>query len=531
MMANAKPLGALQAGPYVKKAINAIAALSEAGKYEEAEAKARELYGLYPARADVNDAQSLTLVDQKNYSAALPFAEAAVRIEPRNPAYLVNLGRLYLDLNVIEDALPVLERAIACKPSPFQAAWTIGEFFHETGKASRSIKYFEKALETADSASAILIKQDYLQSLSSLGRTAEAENLASELAANPKYKAFAITRLASLAKHKTDSEIFLQLMALFESADLAVESKNSVASEIGRIYENSKQYDDAFHFFTQSKTERKWNGSLEKFTREVDGQIRAYPAEVFGKYREYGSESEQPVFVVGMPRSGTTMTEQLIGAHPLAGGVGELRRMRKLLYNFASVERLEALFDVFRRVGPDKWRDVPNLYLRLINYLEPGKQRIIDKMPHNFVIVGFLALCFPKARIVHVFRNPVDNFISAYQNDMSAFHGYSFDQVTYAKYYLEYRRLMDHWKSVLPGRIFDLPYDQFVKDPEPLARKLIDFIGLEWSDECLKFHEKETTVRTFSKHQVRSAVNANSVERWRNYESHLKPMLETLGIT
>ena len=525
-----KPAAKLQAGPYVKKAIGEITALGNAGKLEDAEAKARELYKLYPDRADVNDALSLTLVDQKKYGLALPFAEFAVKQEPKNSAYLVNLGRLYLDLEVIEDALPVLERAMACKPTPFQAPWAIAEFFHETGKAERAIPYFEKALAAADQSSALQIQLDQLNSLSSLGRVEQAEKLATQLAQHRGSKSIAIIRRASLQKYKTVAPIFEELRLLLTDEKVGLESKALASIEIGKIYENSGQFDESFDCFVRSKAERKWTSDLESFTHEVSAQAAAYSPDVFERYLDFGNPSEQPVFVVGMPRSGTTLTEQIIGAHPEAGGVGELKRMRTLFSGFARYDRPEDLFQVIDRVGSDKWKDVPNLYLRMINYLSPGKKRVVDKMPHNFIMVGFIALCFPKARVVHIHRNPVDNFISAFQNHMNDFHGYSFNQVTYAKYYQLYERLMTHWNTVLPGRIFDLSYDSLVQEPEPIVRRLIDFVGLEWSDECLKFHEKETTVRTFSRHQVRNAVNANSLEKWRNYEKHLGPMLDILGI-
>ena len=529
-MAKAKPLGALQAGPYVKKMLGHIAALSESGKLEEAETMARELYEKFPMRADVNDALSLTLVDQKKTGPAIQYAEFAVKAEPRNAAYLVNLGRLYLDHEVIEDALPTLERAMACKPSPFEAAWAIADFFHETGKADRSISYYEKAIATADRASLLQVRLAYLNALTSLGRVEEAEKLADFLSEIPKYRIIAAVRKAAIKKHKADSPVLGQLLSLRDIEGISSETKCSIDLEIGKIFENSKDYDAAFGYFSSGKKEQIWSSNLGEVERQYNASLIAFTQGTFKNYRNFGIESEQPVFVVGMPRSGTTLTEQIIAAHPLAGGVGELRRIRKLYTSFAHEERPQELFDVFKRVGPEKWKDIPNLYMRLINYLSPGKQRIVDKLPHNFEMVGFMALCFPNARIVHIHRNPVDNFISAYQNHMSVFHGYSFDQVTYAKYYLMYERLMAHWNKVLPGKIFDLDYDRLVQDPEPIVRKLIDFLGLEWSDDCLRFHEKQSTIRTFSKYQVRSAVNSNSVERWRNYEKHLGPMLEILGM-
>ena len=528
-LAKTKSYGAFQAGPIVKGIIGEISVLAAAGKLVDAEAKARELHNQVPGRADVNDVLSLSLVDQKKYGAAVPFAEAAVKAEPHGSTYLVNLGRLYLDLEMIEDALPVLERAVACRPSPFEASWALAAFFFRSGKAERSIDYFEKALATADAQAAAQIRLNYFDALSSLGRIAEAENAARPLLDDPGSRILATIRIASLRKHTVDSAILQQLLPLEGVATLEPDTRARLFLEIGKIYDNSKAYDEAFRFFTKAKAERKWSGSNELFAEEVNAQIRAFAPDVFTKYAEFGNPSDQPVFVVGMPRSGTTLTEQIIAAHPEAGGAGELNRMNSLFRVLAGSSRPEALYNVLEWAGPKKWSDVSYHYLRLINHLCPEKSRIVDKMPHNFMVVGFLALCFPNARIVHVFRNPADNFISAYQNHMNLYHGYSFDQVTYAKYYLQYMRLMDHWKSILPGKIHDLSYDQLVQDPEPVARSLIEFVGLEWSDECLKFHEKSTTVRTFSKYQVRTPINSSSLARWRNYEKHLGPLLEVLA--
>ena len=357
----------------------------------------------------------------------------------------------------------------------------------------------------------------------------EAEKLAAILANHPEYKVSAVIRAASLKKHKVDSPMFEQLQSLRNSEKLEPEAKAGIILEIGRIFENSKNYDEAFRCFAESKVGLKYTGSTEDFTKLVNVLIQAFPADTFSKFAEFGSQSDQPVFVVGMPRSGTTLTERIIAAHPEAAGVGELHRMRNLFSRLTSKEGTQSLDEALRCLGPDQWEDVSKNYLRLINYLSPNKRRIVDKMPHNFVIVGFIALCFPHARFVHCFRNPIDNFVSAFQNRMSSAHGYSFDQVSYAKYYLQYSRLMAHWKSVLPGRIFDLSYEELAQNPEPTARKLIGFLGLEWSDECLRFHEKEATVRTFSKYQVRNAINANSVARWKNYEKYLGPIIEILG--
>ncbi|HKG73146.1 MAG TPA: sulfotransferase, partial [Aestuariivirgaceae bacterium] len=155
--------------------------------------------------------------------------------------------------------------------------------------------------------------------------------------------------------------------------------------------------------------------------------------------------------------------------------------------------------------------------------------RVVDKMPHNFMLLGFFALLFPKARIVHCRRDPMDNCVSIYTHRFNAAHGYSTDMKILGLYYREYRRLMDHWRKVLPLRMFELQYEEMIANQEAMSRKLIDFAGLEWDDACLSFHDTERTVRTLSRWQVRQPIYTTSVKRWKKYEEFLDPLQEGLG--
>jgi hypothetical protein len=149
-------------------------------------------------------------------------------------------------------------------------------------------------------------------------------------------------------------------------------------------------------------------------------------------------------------------------------------------------------------------------------------------MPHNFRDIGFIHLCFPNAKIIHCRRNPLDNFISAFQNLMNANHSYAYDQTDYGEYYLEYRRLMNHWKSIFPESIYESDYEALTQNPEMEVRKILDFLGLPWEDACLKFNERKSTVKTFSLMQVRNPINKGSIARWRNYEKQLSPVIAIL---
>jgi len=179
-------------------------------------------------------------------------------------------------------------------------------------------------------------------------------------------------------------------------------------------------------------------------------------------------------------------------------------------------------------MGSMRWKAVSQQYLNLLDALAPNTRHTVDKMPHNFRDIGFIHLCFPNAKIIHCRRNPLDNFISAFQNLMNANHSYAYDQTDYGEYYLEYRRLMNHWKSIFPESIYESDYEALTQNPEMEVRKILDFLGLPWEDACLKFNERKSTVKTFSLMQVRNPINKGSIARWRNYEKQLSPVIAIL---
>jgi hypothetical protein len=211
-----------------------------------------------------------------------------------------------------------------------------------------------------------------------------------------------------------------------------------------------------------------------------------------------------------------------------AEGVGELERMKIMARRFTTPNGMQQVLDKMAEVGPERWKDIPQMYLNLLNALAPEARHAVDKLPHNFLYLGFIHLCFPNAKIVHCARNPLDSFISAFQNELSTFHNYGYDQVAYGEYYLNYLRLMNHWNAVMPNSIYHLQYEVLTASPETEIRKMLNFLGLPWEDACLNFNERESSVKTLSFLQVRNSINRGSVDRWKNYEKHLGPIIAIL---
>jgi hypothetical protein len=254
-----------------------------------------------------------------------------------------------------------------------------------------------------------------------------------------------------------------------------------------------------------------------------------FTLDTFAARKAMGTSSEIPVFVIGMPRSGTTLVEQIIARHPDAAGAGEIDRLWKVGRGSHYYEP-SGKFLVTIDADTAQATSVGRKYIELLQFFGPNARRVVDKMPHNFELLGLIALILPKARIVHLRRNPIDTCLSCYQTRLNELHAYARDLDTLGQYYRQYARLMGHWREVLPLRFIDLDYEALTQDFETEVRRLIDFLDLPWDPACLSFHERTAAVRTFSRNQVRNPIYRTSVGRWRHYEKELQPLIAALGI-
>ncbi len=251
--------------------------------------------------------------------------------------------------------------------------------------------------------------------------------------------------------------------------------------------------------------------------------IRIYSRDWLEQARPYGTASSRPVFIVGMPRSGTSLAEQILASHSQAFGAGELMFWSNASNGYKARLR--------RATGPIELplHQFARDYLQLLERLSPDAQRVIDKMPGNFMHLGLLHAALPQARIIHMRRDPIDTCLSIYFQNFSGVIAYANDLQDLAHYYQQYRRIMQHWESVLPaGQVLDVSYEALVADPESSTRRMLEFIGLPWDARCLEFQQNSRSVVTTSRWQVRQKINNASVARWHRYRQHLGPLMSLL---
>ncbi|MBL8790967.1 MAG: sulfotransferase, partial [Rhizobiales bacterium] len=337
---------------------------------------------------------------------------------------------------------------------------------------------------------------------------------------------------SKVRKEGVQSETGRRLLLLLEGDTLSATDRSDVLLALGRLHEHDKNHAEAFACWEKSREIAIRTAPPLKDYASFIAQVKAlFSPTVFAELGEFGNQSEQPVFIVGMPRSGTTLTEQIISSHPDAVGVGELEnlgRLARLLKQQCDAAGTPDALAAAARNG--ELRKLADEGLQCMRALagRPAA-RIVEKMPHHFMTVGFFALFYPKARFVHCLRNPFDTFISSYQNQLSHHHAYSYTQEGFVREYLAHVRLMEFWKSLIPERILTLPYEGLAAAPAEWAPRIIEFVGLPWHEDCLRFFEKGGTVKTFSAQQVRNPVYSSSVERWRAYETQLQPLVRMLS--
>ena len=311
--------------------------------------------------------------------------------------------------------------------------------------------------------------------------------------------------------------------ALLEDVEnLPVEEQIHLHFALGKALADIREYEQSFRHQLQANALQRQQFTYDEIGAhtKIDRIRSAFTPEVMQSLTGVGDPSSLPVFIVGMPRSGTSLIEQILASHPRVFGAGELDLLGQLVIAGTSngITR-----DWVQTLGPR--------YLSGIRALAPPRDRITDKMPSNFLFVGLIHIALPNARIIHARRNPVDTCLSCFSKLFAGEQQFAYDLGELGRYYRAYDRLMAHWRDVLPeGRMLEVDYEEVVADLEVQARRIIGYCGLEWNDACLEFHKTERAVRTASVMQVRQPIYRSSIGRWRPYARMLTPLLDALGI-
>jgi tetratricopeptide (TPR) repeat protein len=456
----------------------------------------RRALTLRPVYVEAQMGLAKTMQALENLNEAELAAIRAIQFDEENAKAHALLAGIHAEMSKPLQAEAGYDRALQIKPDSNDALLGLGHLCTENGQLERARDLFRQALA---------LKPD---------------NIAARI------------HLVQNDKVTQDDENFAALLAEENKMpDYSDNRRMSLHFALGKCYDDSKDYDRAFpHYLAGCKLKRaRLQYDADAAVQQFEQLQAIFSKQTIDRLRGSGDPSAMPIFVLGMPRSGTTLTEQIIASHPDVFGAGELPDLLRIAH---------------RKTHPDtttfpdnlRYLDAATLsawgkeYITGLAERAPQAKHITDKMPANFFAVPLIHMMLPNAKIIHVNRNPVDTCLSCFTRLFHRKQEHTYDLAELGRYYADYARLMDHWRAVLPaGSFYDVQYENIVADQEGEARKLLAYCGLEWNDACLDFHKTKRQVRTASVVQVRQPIYTSSVQRWRKYEKFLGPLLDELG--
>lgn len=533
------PVRPTKAGPAPKRPLSAQAArhlqllqrgidLYRAGKFVEAEYCYQLVLRDDPGHPEALNCMGTLAVEAHRMDKSIEYLEKAARLRPKDANFRNNLGNAYLMSREPDQAIPHLRRAVQLQPDFPEALCNLGRAYGMTGRAQEAEVLFQRVLTLRPAFPTARIGRG--EALIELGKMEEAALVFRDVIKEDGPHVPAYVGLATARKHKPGDPEIEAIQSLIDTGGLTNQQMVVLLHAAGKIYDDIKAFDRAFACLSEAKQRMNASFDIEEYGGFIDRSCEAFTAELFAERTDFGIDTDRPVFIVGMPRSGTTLTEQIVSSHPLVHGAGELRHIREMAATLDGGEGFRAaVADKIAGLGRKDSRRLAHQFLAELNRHSVTALRVVDKMPHNFQVLGFIALLFPNARIIHCRRNPVDTCLSCFIQHFSRSHSYNTDLEMLGRYYREYDRLMTHWKAVLPLSMIDVHYEELVADQEGASRRLIEFLGLDWDESVLAFHKTERAVKTPSRWQVRQPIYTSSMERWRNYEKHLGPLIDSLG--
>lgn len=503
--------------------------LHNAGRFVEAERAYQTVLRENPEHPDALNLMGVLAVEASQYRIAVDYMSKAVKLAPGKAIYRNNLGNALIISSRAEEAIPHLERAVKLDPS-YAEAWTnLGKAWRQIGDIEKAGKYLSRALNVAPGFLRAQIGLAEIQS--EMGQFVEAKAAFSRILLLDPRNIEALCGLAGTHKFTAGEPLIENFEKMLGNPALRDDERAPLHHAYGKICNDLGRYEDAFLHFTRGKQLKKLKFHMELHRATYAAAKELFTPGFFAARRHFGVRDERPVFIVGMPRSGTTLTEQILSSHHAVAGLGELPYLRKIVggLSFGAPDPKSFTAKV-AALSADEVAGLAKAYCKAYERAPAGAVRMVDKSPHNYELLGLIALMFPNARIVHCRRAPLDNCVAVYLQNFNESHGYNGDLETLGIYYREYRGLMDHWRDALPIKLLDVDYESTVADYESGARALIGHIGLDWDENCLRYFESKRQVTTPSRWQVRQPIYDSSVGRWKHYEKFLGPLKSALHI-
>jgi len=441
---------------------------------------------------------AVVLVRQQKLEQGLAEVEKLLALEPDNPNFLILQGTTLVRMGRHPEAMQIYEKVLQHYPNQARAQMNYGHTLKTVGRLDEAIAAYRKCIELSPG----------------IGE--------------------AYWNLANLKTFRFSDADIEQMRSQVTNEDGDADDQAHIAFALGKALEDREEFDESFRFYKRGNAIRRighsHNAKINVFN--TARQIKTLDAGFFDTRKGYGCPAPDPIFIVGLPRAGSTLLEQILASHSQVEGTAELPDIISLSRRLGEKSRKNPAGkypEILAELPPERFRELGESYLETTRIQRHDTPFFIDKMPNNFQHIGLIHLILPNAKIIDARRHPMACCFSGFKQLFARGQTFTYSLEDIGRYYRDYVILMDHWDRVLPGRVLRVEYEEMVADTENQIRRLLDYCGLEFEEECLRFYETKRAIRTPSAEQVRQPIYTQGLEQWRNYEQHLGPLKEALG--
>ena len=499
------------------------------GRYREAEEMFRACLALAPRHSDAWLSLGAVQQARGSYREAEESYRRVLGIDPNAYKALANIGTIYMMHGRGEEGETYLAQAVALSPDDPTLLCNLAATYKGQGKLALALRTYDRVHQAdPNSAEALAGKANVREKM---GEYEAALELMLPLVEAGSANTNVALTFATLASRFDRTEQALDLVQRrLDNETTVAEERCRLLFAKARLLDSVGEYDQAFEAVATANSLVPRSFDVAAHTRRVNKIIEFYSKDNLARLPRASNGSQLPLFIVGMPRSGKSLTEQILASHPAVFGTGELpyidRRVRSLV---RGPEMEDGYPERVGELDRDALNDIAEAHLAKLRERGGDAIRVTDTMPYNFLLLGFIAQLFPKARIIHCVRDPLDTCLTCFFKDFRYGNSQTNNLVHVGAYYRSYTQLMGHWHDVLDVRILDLRYEDLVADVATWSRTLFDFVGIEWDPRCLRFYDSKHTVNTASYDVVREPLNTRWVGYWRRYERHLGPLKKALS--
>ncbi|MEM6682444.1 MAG: sulfotransferase [Pseudomonadota bacterium] len=506
--------------------------LAKQNAHEKAEAIYKSVLRRKPEHVDALRLLGALYLKQERHSEAEPYFRRVTELAPDFWIAWINLGVTLQDQQKFAPAQAAFETALELRPTSAHALEKLGSNAMQDSRIDDAIGYLEQALAIDEHyVPALLILGHALKTIGKQDDAIDAYRRCA--AAKPSY-GDVYWSLANLKTYRfPDAEVAhmkSQLETLGDSQE-AQEADISFRFALGKAHEDLKQFDKAFEYYAVGNEKKRLTVNYDPIDLEtqVDRLIDVFDADFFAQREGQGSQDDAPIFIVGLPRSGSTLLEQILASHSDVEGTAELHFLLRLATD-TGLNRLDGIKypQSMHLQKPHQLKALGEEYLELASAHRSGAKYFTDKLPNNFIAIGFLHAILPNAKVIDARRHPLDSCLGSFKQLFAKGQTFTYDMYDLAHYYSQYVRIMVHWDAVLPGKVLRVNYEDVVADVETQARRIAAHCGLGWQDAMLKFYDTKRAVKTASSEQVRKPIYSASRHLWRSYEDHLGELIEFL---